>query len=129
MEDLSKQSIFSKISIKDILIGVLVLMLLGMTFCGSPIDRKKSEIKELHKQNDSLLLDAKNREKRVKELEEQKSIYEQREKELNDTILILNQNIINIENEKKNKPNTIKPLSADGVVDFFTKHLNTTTTK
>lgn len=125
MENLDKQSILKKISIKDIAIIVLIILLCGMTYCGSPIDRRKSEIKALHESNDSLLKDNLNKDKLYKSLQDDMVSLKKDQTNLETKLKTLNDSINIINDEKTKKKNTIRNLNADGAVDFFSDYLNT----
>lgn len=125
MENLDKKTFLSKIGIKDVIMAILVILLLVMTFMGSPIDRKKSEIKKLHEQNDSLVSEITKKDKKLIVLEKGMKDLNESEIVLINKVNDLTKTINKLENDKTKTKTTMHNLNSDGVVDFFSNHLNT----
>lgn len=119
------QSDWIKKNPDKVIMAILVILLLVMTFMGSPIDRKKSEIKKLHEQNDSLVSEITKKDKKLIVLEKGMKDLNESEIVLINKVNDLTKTINKLENDKTKTKTTMHNLNSDGVVDFFSNHLNT----
>lgn len=102
-------------TIKDYVISILVILLLVMTFMGSPIKTNKSEIDKLHYENDSLKKSIVEKDKRFFTLE--KDMIELKNKEV-----ILNDKLDKIDKLIISKKRNIRRLESDEVLVFYQNH-------